>query len=137
MTLVCVPGTLISRALLSRSRYEALPVTGSQANETLHDVLPVTRRFNGPVGPAGGFLVEDFAEAGESGAVSDDSSGAVVSPHDTATTRIDPARAHETDCRIADRIRSPLIAEEMTQPDRRSYQMQASGERRRSTTNQR
>src|SRR5215211_247466 len=65
VTLVCVPGTEISRPQLSRSRYEALPVIGSQANDTDHDVLPVERKFNGP---AEGFLGADFPNAGESGA---------------------------------------------------------------------
>ena len=99
MTLVCVPGTLISRPQLSRTRYEALPVNASQANETLHDVLPVERRFNGPVG---GFLDGDLAKSGESVARVDGASGLVASRHAAATTRIDPARAHESDCRSRD-----------------------------------
>ena len=76
----------------------ALPVNASQANETLHDVLPVERRFNGLVG---GFLGADLANAGESGARIDGASGSVASRHAAATTRIDPARAHESDCRSA------------------------------------
>jgi hypothetical protein len=67
VTLVSVPGTLISRPQLSRTRYDALPVRGSQPNDTLHDVLPVERRFNAP----GGGFFGDFASAGESGEASD------------------------------------------------------------------
>ena len=88
MTLVCVPGTVISRPQLSRTRYEALPVNASQAKETLHDVLPVDRRFNGPVG---GFFGADLANAGESVARLD---GAVASRHAAATTRIAAVVTH-------------------------------------------
>ena len=63
VTLVWAPGTVISRPQLSRTRYEALPVNASQANETLHDVLPVARRFSGPVG---GFFDGALANAGDS-----------------------------------------------------------------------
>ena len=120
MTLVCVPGTLISRPQLSRTRYEALPVRGSQANETLHDVLPVERRFNGP---AGGFLFGDLANAGESAAVIEGASGAVASRHAAATTRIDPARAHESDCRSADMGRLPGIRDSGWSPPSRSVRV--------------
>jgi len=109
VTLVWVPGTLISRLRLSRSRYEALPLIASHANETLHDVFPVTRRFKGPVGVGvGGFFRPN---AGESGGRIDDASGAVLSRHAAITTRIDPARARKSDCRSAERMRSPLDAE--------------------------
>src|SRR5688572_22385011 len=67
VTLVCVPGTLISRPQLSRTRYEALPVSASHANDTVHDVLLVDRRFNGFAG-AGGFA---FANDGDSGNAGD------------------------------------------------------------------
>jgi len=96
VTLVCVPGTVISRPQLSRTRYDALPVTGSQANETLHDVLPVERRFNGFAG-AGAF---PLASDDDSGNATD--AGSVASRHAVAATRIDPAITAETDCRSAD-----------------------------------
>jgi hypothetical protein len=67
VTLVCVPGTEISRPQLSRSRYDAVPVTAFQANETLHDVLPVTLRLSEAVGGFGGFLAS--ADSVEPGAV--------------------------------------------------------------------
>jgi hypothetical protein len=94
VTLVSVPGTVISRPQLSRIRYEALPVLASQASETLHDVLPVERRLNGL---AGAF----FASVGGPSAVIDGATGSVVSRHAAPTTRIDPARAHANDCRTA------------------------------------
>lgn len=64
MTLVSVPATAISLPQLSRSRYEALPVFGSEANETLHDVLPVERRLNELAEGRAAFL----ANSGEPGA---------------------------------------------------------------------
>src|SRR5688500_16153569 len=99
--LVCVPGTLISRPQLSRRPYEALPVTASHANDTLHDVLPVVRRLNCP---AGGFFVGDFADAISSAESIDGVSGTVVSWH-AAITRTDPVTAHDIDCRSPKRIR--------------------------------
>jgi hypothetical protein len=106
VTLVCVPGTVISRPQLSRTRYEKVPelsVAGSQANETLYDVFPVERRFNGFVGA---FLSEEDPNAGEPGGAIDGGSGSVASRHAPARTRIDPARAHESDCRSTD-MRTP------------------------------
>jgi hypothetical protein len=79
VTLVCVPGTVISRPQLSRTRYEKLPelsVDGSQANEMLYDVFPVERRFDGFVGA---FLSGDDARRGESGGVIDGATGSGVS----------------------------------------------------------
>ena len=98
MTLVCVPGTVISRAHWSRIRYEAVPVLASQARETVHDVLPVERRLNGPDGT---FLLADDANSGESGAIIDAVSGTVASRHAAAAMRIDPAVVtHLTNRRI-------------------------------------
>src|SRR5688572_9405035 len=96
VTLLCVPGTLISRPQLSRTRYEALPVTGSHANKTLHDVLPVDRRFSALAG-AEGF---PFANDGDSGDAVD--TGSVTSWHALAATKIDPARTPKRESRSAD-----------------------------------
>jgi hypothetical protein len=72
VTLVCEPGTEISRPRLSRTRYDALPVSGSQASETDHDVLPVERRFNGPDGvEVGGFFGPDLAREGSVATIAD------------------------------------------------------------------
>jgi hypothetical protein len=75
-----------------------LSVDGSQANETVHDVLPVERRFAGLVGA---FLSEEDPNAGESDGAIDGGSGSVASRHAAARTRIDPARTHESDRRSA------------------------------------
>jgi hypothetical protein len=96
VTLVSLPGTVISRPQLSRTRYEALPVTASHANETLHDVFPVDRKFNEFAG-AEGF---PFANDGDSGDAVD--AGSVASRHAPAATRIDPARTPERESRSAD-----------------------------------
>ena len=93
MTLVCVPGTLISRPQLSRIRYDALPVCASQANETLHDVLPVERRLNGFVGAG------LRANTGVSSAGFDGPGGTVASRHAPATTSIAPATTPDNDRR--------------------------------------
>ena len=110
VTLVCVPGTVISRPQLSRTRYERLPelsVDASQPNETLHDVLPVERRFDGFVGA---FRSADTANAGEPGKV--DASGAVASRHAATRTRIDPARAA-----VDGRIEAPWLPRRWPQPE--------------------
>src|SRR5829696_5854958 len=99
VTLVSVPGTVIYRTHLSRTRYEATPATASQANETLHDVLPVETRLNGF---AGGLPPPDFADEAAPGAVIDDASGRTFSWHPAAATRSDPARAYPRDCRNED-----------------------------------
>ena len=78
-----------------------LLVAGSQANETLYDVFPVERRFNGFVG-AFESPPRDDANAGEPGAAIDEVEGSVASRHAGATIRIDPTRAHEIACRSAD-----------------------------------
>jgi hypothetical protein len=101
VTLVCVPGTVISRAQLSRIRYEAAPLIASQANVTLHDVLPVTRSVVDGVGGGGGFGAFLLA-----GSVIDDVPGSVASRQAAAPITSDPARAHESDCRNA-RIEAP------------------------------
>jgi hypothetical protein len=87
VTLVCVPGTVISRLQLSRTRYEAVPVTASHANETDHDVLPVERRFNGPDGVGAGGFLDPFANDAESVVRIEGASGCVASWH-AATTII-------------------------------------------------
>jgi hypothetical protein len=103
VTLVCVPGTEISRPKLSRNRYEAVPANASQANDALHDVLPVERKFSGP---GGGFLDPDLASAGASRV-----SGLVTSRHPPATTRIDVARADDVVIHLAIARIEPLGAE--------------------------
>jgi hypothetical protein len=78
-----------------------LLVDASQANETLYDVFPVERRFNGF---AGAFGSRDDANSDEPGAAID---GASVASWHAATIRIDPAKVYETACRSADMKRLP------------------------------
>ena len=100
VTLVCALERVTSRPQLSRTRYEKLElsVDGSQASETLYDVLPVERRFRGFVGA---FLSPDRASSGEPGAAIDGASGSVASRQAAAVTRIAAIKAYETDCRRA------------------------------------
>jgi hypothetical protein len=93
--LVCDPATVISRPQLSRTRYEAAPGAASHARETLHDVLPVDRKF---AGFAGAFF-PDTASEGESGDPARVALGSVASWHAEATMRIDPVREHDNNCR--------------------------------------
>jgi hypothetical protein len=82
-----------------------VPVTAFQANETLHDVLPVTLRLNDPVGGFGGLFASD-ADSGEPGATRD---RAVSFWHPAAASRIDPASTYETELRNVNMVRPPWV----------------------------
>ena len=113
MTLVCVPGTVISRPQLSRTRYETAPVDGSQASETLHEVLAVERKFDGR---AGAFRPADDASSADSGDAIADGSGSVTSVHALATTNA--ATAHESVRRTAEAGRARGMRDSRRSPSR-------------------